>query len=96
MEKYKEELRTTRPIGVTNDIPIIHEEYGEAWKRKIDWSFFSYDANRRVYTRTPDRGFNPERDKLWVYTEEFMRNWENELAESVYVMREDAKVALGL
>lgn len=90
----KEELRKTRPIGVCKIIPVVDED-PTAHKYEIDWSFFTFDSNRRVYIRKPMIGHNPDRDALWVYTEEFMKKWEDELENKIFVMRDDAKEILG-
>ncbi len=90
----KEEIRTTRPIGVTKSIPIKGHRDPTACKHEIDWNYFTYDSNRCVYIRKPSIGFKPERDSLWVYTEEFMKKWEQELSEVMFVMREELRPLL--
>lgn len=90
----KEEIRTTIPIGVTKWIPIKGHEDSTACTQEIDWSFFIYDSNRLVYIRKPDVGFNPERDTLWVYTKEFIDIWKEDLANHIWVMRDEMKPLL--
>lgn len=79
------ELRTTRPVGVTYDTPIVGDEDSTACTRHIDWSYFSFDSNRDGYVR---KGTN------WFYTAQFMKDWEYELSQTKYVMRDEFKELL--
>lgn len=86
----KEELRTTRPIGVCKYIPIEGHEDSTATKQEIDFSYFIYDQSRQLYIR---KGL-PTDEVRWVYTKEFMEDWKHELSQVYFVMRDEMRPLL--
>ena len=78
--------KTKFPIGVT--IWYKNPENPNQEKRKIDFNYFTFNPNNRTYT------FNIDTSK--VFPKEQIDAWSEYFDNTVYEMREEAKIQLKL
>lgn len=74
-------------------MPITEGDYKNdptAVKQVLDHSFFTFDYNRNLYIR---KGLQTDKE-VWVYTKEFIDEWEYEMSQTVLVMRDEFKPLL--